>query len=345
MESNLEFFQQPEGSEYSRILFVKMSIDMRNACRILLEKVKIAVLDPFSRLQKARVRYHVAEMSAAPERGSAKRPKKEKTRHDKSVLAVTERLFATLEAITLFRDREPALDEITKRTGFPKSTTFRLLTSLERSGYLIQRQESRRYTLGNRFFDLVNSSLPYQRLISVARPYLNSLMLTFAESVNLGVLDSGLVAHIFCIESPKPYRVSATIGNRAPLHCTSMGKALAAFLSKEELDKIVMQHGLPKHTRRTITNLSGLVKELNVVRKTGVSHDNQEDVEGVECFGSPIFGTSPMPIASMSISGPSVRIGPQTEQIKRAVRETARRISIALGWSSSPRELEQRIRD
>jgi DNA-binding IclR family transcriptional regulator len=122
-----------------------------------------------------------------------------------------------------------------------------------------------------------------------------------------------------------------------------MGKALAAFLSKEELDKIVMQHGLPKHTRRTITNLSGLMKELKVVRKTGVSHDNQEDVEGVECFGSPIFGTSPMPIASMSISGPSVRIGPQTEQIKRAVRETARRISIALGWSSGPMELEQRI--
>jgi IclR family transcriptional regulator, KDG regulon repressor len=258
-----------------------------------------------------------------------------RSRSQKSFLAVTERLFLTLETISLFRDQEPTLDEVTKRTGLPKSTTFRLLTSLEQCGYLRQHKDTRRYALGERFFDLVNSSLPYQRLISVARPYLNSLMLTFAESVNLGVLDQGLVAHIFCVESPKPYRVSATVGNRAFLHCTSMGKALAAYLSPAELEETFMRHGLPQNTPRTIASLADLKKELERVRRTGVSHDNQEDVEGVECFGSPIFGTGTRPIASMSISGPSVRMRPRAEQLKLAVHETARRISIALGWTGA----------
>jgi len=278
----------------------------------------------------------ICHMSRPADRQSnrrSKKPSKTRLRRDKSSLAVTERLFTTLETIALFRDQEPTLDQVTKRTGFPKSTTFRLLMSLEKCGYLEQHKETRRYALGSRFFDIVNSALPYQRLIAVARPYFNSLMLTFAESVNLGVLDGDLVAHIFCVESPKPYRVSATVGDRAFLHCTSMGKALAAYLSAKELEQAFMRHGFPQRTCYTITNMSDLVKELEAIRRTGISHDNQEDVEGVECFGSPIFGTNPMPIASMSISGPSVRMGPRTEQIRSAVRETARRISIALGWT------------
>jgi len=279
-------------------------------------------------------RHPVPVQKRASRNPRVKSPGEGRVARDKSFLAVAERLFLTLETVVWFRDQEPTLDEVTRRTGLPKSTTFRLLNSLEKCGYLTQQKESGCYAPGARFFDLANGTLPYQRLIAVARPYLNSLMLTFAESVNLGVLDNGLVAHIFCIESPKPYRVSATIGNRAPLHCTSMGKALAAYLPPEALDKVVLQHGLPKHTSRTITNLKDLMKDLETVRKNGVSHDYQEDVEGVECFGAPVFGTSPLPIASMSISGPAIRIHPQAEPIQRAVRETARRISIALGWDS-----------
>jgi IclR family transcriptional regulator, KDG regulon repressor len=272
-------------------------------------------------------------MAKSSRRGRVRRAsRKEPVRGDRSFLAVSERLFTTLETVTLFGNQEPTLDEITRRTGFPKSTTFRLLNSLEKCGYLLQNKGSGCYSLGPRFFDLANSSLPYQRLIAIAKPYFNALWLTFLESVNLGVLDEGRVAHILSLESPKPYRVSATVGNRAPLHCTSMGKALAAYLPQDALDKIFLKYGLPQHTRFTITNPADIIREFAEIRETGVSHDGQEDVEGVECFGAPIFGPNAMPIAAMSISGPSVRIGPQAQQIAPAVRETARRISIALGW-------------
>lgn len=251
---------------------------------------------------------------------------------DKSFLAVAEKLFTTLETFTKYRDGDLSLDEITKRTGLPKSTTFRLLHSLEKCGYLVQNESSGLYSLGERFFDLANSTLPYQRLISIARPYLQSLMLTFAESANLGVYDDGMVAHIFAIDSPKPYRVSATIGNRGYLHCTSMGKALAAYLSKETLDEIFLRHGLPQRTSRTLTSMDAVMADLNKVRRTGISHDNQEDVEGVECFGSAIFDAEGHVLASISLSGPSVRMTPQAVPMQNAVRETARRISFALGW-------------
>jgi DNA-binding IclR family transcriptional regulator len=252
---------------------------------------------------------------------------------DKSFLAVAEKLFTTLETFTSYRTGDLALDEITKRTGLPKSTTFRLLNSLEKCGYLKKNEDSGRYSLGDRFFELANSTLPYERLISIARPYLQSLMLTFAESANLGVYDDGLVAHIFTIDSPKPYRVAATIGNRAYLHCTGMGKALAAYFPEKVLGGLLQKHGLPRRTRWTLTTMSQLRRELKGIRRTGISHDNQEDVEGVECFASAVFGADGQVLAAISLSGPAVRMGPQAAAMRRAVLETARRISFAFGWT------------
>ena len=161
---------------------------------------------------------------------------------------------------------------------------------------------------------------------------MHSLMLTFAESVNLGVYDDGMVAHIFAIDSPRPYRVTATIGNRAHLHSTGMGKAIAAHLASSELERVLLRLGLPSRTPNTITSIDALREELARIRESGVSHDNQEDVEGVECFAAPILGTNGAVVASMSISGPSVRMRGQAVALQDAVRETARRISFVLGW-------------
>jgi DNA-binding IclR family transcriptional regulator len=250
---------------------------------------------------------------------------------DKSFLAVAEKLFATLETFTGFPEEDLSLDEVTKLNGLPKSTTYRLLTSLEKAGFLAQSKNSGRYSLGDRFFDLTNSLLPHRRIISLARPYLNSLSLTFGESVNLGVFDDGMVAHIFTIESPKAYRVAATVGNRAYLHSTSMGKAIAAHLPRETMDTVFLRFGLPQRTRNTLTSMSQLLKELDRIRESGVSHDNQEDVEGVECFGAPIIGPKGALIGSMSISGPAVRMSTQGAAMEMAVRDTARTISFVLG--------------
>lgn len=274
-------------------------------------------------------------MKARTNQTQAKRGRGSATekRGDKSFLAVADKLFVTLETFTGYREGELSLDEVTRKTGLPKSTSFRLVSSLEKCGYLVQNKDTGRYMLGERFFNLANSTLPYPRLISLVKPYMNALMLTFAESVNLGVYDEGMVAHIFAIESPQPHRVSATVGNRAYLHCTGMGKALAAYMDRETLHQVFLKYGLPPRTPHTLTTEEAMFAELDQIRATGVSHDNQEDVEGVECFAAALFGADGKPVASMSVSGPAVRVSKQADSIAAAVRETARRISFALGWT------------
>jgi DNA-binding IclR family transcriptional regulator len=91
----------------------------------------------------------------------------------------------------------------------------------------------------------------------------------------------------------------------------------------------------------TLTTEEALFAELDRIRETGISHDNQEDVEGVECFAAVIMGAEGKPVASMSVSGPAVRMSKQTESIPAAVRETARRISFALGWTPTTTDAAQ----
>jgi IclR family transcriptional regulator, KDG regulon repressor len=251
---------------------------------------------------------------------------------DKSFVAVTEKLITILETLSRVGDGQLSLDDIAKDTALPKSTAHRLLNSLAGVGYVRQTSENGSYILADRFYELANSSLPNQRLISIARPLMNSLLQMFDESVNLGVYEEGMVTHIFALESARPYRVAATIGNRGYLHCTSMGKALGAFQSPEELERAFLKWGLPQHTRSTLTNIAEVLADFESIRATGVAHDNQEDVEGVECFGAPIFNAEGRVIASMSISGPSVRVTPQAEAIRNAVREFTLRISRVLGY-------------
>lgn len=251
---------------------------------------------------------------------------------DKSFVAVTEKLFTILETLSRVGDGQLTLDEIARDTALPKSTAHRLLNSLAGVGYVRQTSENGRYMLADRFFELANSSLPNQRLISIARPFMNSLLQSFDESVNLGVYDEGMVTHIFAMESARPYRVAATVGNRGHLHCTSMGKALGAFQSADELDRAFLRWGLPRRTRNTLTNMADVLADFENIRATGAAHDNQEDVEGVECFGAPIFNAEGRVVASMSISGPSIRVTPQAEAIRNAVLEFTLRISRVLGY-------------
>jgi DNA-binding IclR family transcriptional regulator len=259
-----------------------------------------------------------------------------KRRRDKSVVAVAEKIIRILETFSLFRKGGLTLEEITREVRLAKSTVHRLLHSLQKLGVVEQNGEGGSYSLGARFFELSNNALPYQRLIAVSRPLMKSLMVTFGESVNLSVYEDGMATQIFVVESPKAHRVAATVGDRVPLHTSSMGKSLAAFLPPEELAKALEQHGLPRRTNNTIVTRAAFEAELERVRQTGVAHDNQEDAEGVECVSSAIFSSEGQVVGAISISGPSVRMSKQLPAVGHAIHECASRISWLLGYKAPP---------
>jgi DNA-binding IclR family transcriptional regulator len=255
---------------------------------------------------------------------------------DKNFVGVTQKIFSVLEALSQQPKSGLPLDEITEITGMAKTTVHRLLYSMGKLGYIEQDPVTNLYSLSGKFFELGTNALPYQRLTVLAKPLMQSLLLTFGESVNLAVPMSGLAIYILVLESPKPHRVAAAVGNYSYFHCTSVGKSIAAFLSPEELEQSLIRYGLPAMTPSSITTRSRLEEELEKVRAEGVAVDNEENAQGIICVGGPIFASEGRPIAALSISGPSVRLSQNLPSVKTAVRETVQKVSLLLGHTLAP---------
>lgn len=270
-----------------------------------------------------------------------KTTKSRKSHHDKNFIGVTQRLFAVLEALSQQPKSGVALEEITQISGLPKTTVFRLLYSMHKLGFVEQDPDSSIYSLSGRFFELGANALPFQRLTVLARPLMQTLLLSFGESVNLAVPKLGGAIYISVLESPKPHRVAASIGGFSFLHSTSVGKCIAAYLKPEELEPQLSRHGMPPLTTTTIVSRQGLNEALARVRSEGVAVDNEENVQGIICVGGPIFASGKQPVAAMSVSGPAVRMSQNLPAIKTAVREAVQTISILLGAPEERPEISE----
>ena len=249
---------------------------------------------------------------------------------DKNFIAVTEKIFAVLESFNSNPHEPLSLDEITSSVGIAKTSAHRLVYSMRRLGY-IQQDSTGKYSLSEKFYAIGGNALPYQHLTSLSRPVLNQLVMRYGESVHIGVLESGVVLFVAVAPSQHAYRCAAEVGECNYAHSTALGKCLLANLEPADRDGILKSRGLPKMTDRTKTSRPQLELDLERIRVQGWALNDGENIEGVICVAAPIFGRGDQVIAALSMSGPSSRMHPVIEDLKKAVRNAAGRLSLLLG--------------
>src|SRR5262249_31759868 len=137
------------------------------------------------------------------------------------------------------------------------------------------------------------------------------------------VLQNGQVIHLDVIQSPNALRVAAFPGERNPLHCTALGKAILAFLPEDEVDALLDGYAMVKKTPKTITQKTHLRAHLGLVREHGVAIDLEENLSGVTCLAAPIFDHAGRVVAALSVSGPSSRMNAKLAAIKIDLRAAA----------------------
>src|ERR1700680_2601378 len=201
------------------------------------------------------------------------------------------------------------LKAICDLTGIHKSTAHSFMKHLERERYLI-RTEAGAYLIGPRLSQMSARGNQGATLQAVARPILWELWKSTQETVNLAVLDQGTVLYVEVIESPHEFRLSSRVGTRRSLHATALGKALAAFLSEDEKERVLATVQFQPLTPKTIMNLVQFRQELELIRKQGYAVDDEETTLGARCVSAPILGAGREVIAALSVSGPVTRISP-----------------------------------
>lgn len=217
-----------------------------------------------------------------------------------------------------------------------KSNVYRLLSTLKSKGYVEQSLETKKYTIGVKMVALGARILRNNDLYSQAKPIMKNMLRVTSETVHLAMLMDNQAVYIAQELSPKVISINTEIGQREPLHCTAVGKALVAFLPDEQLDAIIQELDFARHTARTITSPEMFKAHCLEIRERGYAVDNEELYKGVRCIGAPIRGYGGTVLASLGISGPSTRLWKdRILSLAEIVVEYAQEVSARLGYAPS----------
>ena len=225
-----------------------------------------------------------------------------------------------------------ALREVSAELEAPKSSLLPLLRALTARRYLEQAGTGE-YRLGPKALELGDGAPSHRALPDLARPALIELMRRTGETVFLGALttDRTAVVYVDIVQSEQIIRYAAGVGDRRPLHATSTGKAILAFLPVDEREEIVKLLTLVRETDRTVTTLSALRASLDDVRRHGVCVSVDELVRGATGIAAPIFDRQERVVGACAVGAPTDRVRPQLRQLAADVKSTARAISALLG--------------
>ncbi|MCF3934592.1 IclR family transcriptional regulator [Acuticoccus sp. M5D2P5] len=226
--------------------------------------------------------------------------------------------------------RDVTLTETVQELGLPKTTAFRYLQTLSAAAYLEYDAASDRYRAGPRFRALAGADRAFHALREAARPEMDALLDAFRETVNLAVLDNGMVVYIDIVDPGRSGRGQARVGHRHYLHSTSLGKAIAAFLPNAEKG-LVGPSELPARTINTLTDARRFRREVEAVRARGFAVERGENEDGQMCIGVPILDAARHPLAAISLSAPETRMpAERIETTAAALKSAAARIARAL---------------
>ena len=243
-------------------------------------------------------------------------------------------LLKAIDLMELFTPSEPRLTlvEISRRLDMPKSTAHNLLATLMSRGY-IEKVDRDHYALGTAAIALTQAVRVNVELRDRAAPLLRELADACRETVYLTVLERDHSLYIYGIESPHRLLARTAVGERVMLHCTSVGKAILAFLSPGEVEAIVARVGLPAFTSATITDPLALFEELKRIRARGYSTDVEEHELGTFCIGAPIRNERGQVIGSCSASGVDPEIvGARKAELSMRVIYCAQEMSRRMGY-------------
>lgn len=209
-----------------------------------------------------------------------------------------------LQILDLIADADRALGitEIATLLGLDKSSVSRLVKTLVNYDYAQPDTNSRGYLVGKRVRQISWHYLNRMPVREKAKPYLYRLVEQTGECAHTAVYSEGRALMIDDVEAEASLRVVGGIGRMIPLHCTAVGKALLAFADVPFPDL------LDVYTPRTVTDPEALRAHLEDVRDQGYALDDEEHQEGVRCLAAPVYDYMGSVIATIGISGPTVRV-------------------------------------
>ena len=239
-----------------------------------------------------------------------------------------ERAFSILRALSL----GPAgVTDLSERTGLPKSTVSRLLSSLDLERAVDQNDEGL-YQLGDGIAELGQALDNGQSAIDIARPHMAELMELTGEAVGLNRFDGSTVWTLLQIDDPDSSVVVRDWTDEAtPAHAVPAGLSALAFSSKA-IQHAFLNRELEQLTPRTMTSPKALQTRFQQIRDDGFAWVYREFTDDINSVAAPIADQTGRVTLAVHIHGPAFRFPGELDPLElgERVAATAHRIESQL---------------
>lgn len=218
------------------------------------------------------------------------------------------RALALLQLMARAQRSSWSLDELSRQSRLPKSTTHRLLETMITSGFVEHGVEPGYYRLGLQAAVVGSASMRLRRPDNLVQRTLDRVRSRTEESVGLAVLTDRHSVTVARSVSHQLLRWDIEVGGIFPAHAAAGGKVLLAALPPEELEsRYAGVQRLSKFTDATITSMTALRACLEQVREDGYAIDQEEYRPGLSCLCVPVRVRDVAPRHALGISVPTVR--------------------------------------
>lgn len=258
------------------------------------------------------------------------RPKSQFRESSAGTMQSLDRALGVLVAVS--RAGRATLTDLSLSLGVPTATTHRILTTLQKHGFVTFSDERQDWSIGIEAYRTGAAFMNRTSLTEVSRPVMRRLMEKTGETANLAIPDGAEVVFVEQVETLNPIRAFFARGTRTSMHASGTGKAILSSLPEGRVRQLLMGTGLTAFTDRTLVNPNDLFADLKVTHDRGYSFDQEERYSGMSCIGSVIYDEHHEAIGGVSISGPSTRFDPmRVPELGAIVAEAAAEITRNIG--------------
>ena len=235
-----------------------------------------------------------------------------------------------LELLGCFSRQTPTLSgaELARQLGVPRASVFRMLHTLEQTGFVERVGDSSHYRLGLGVLRLGFEYLASMELNEHGRPVIEALRDQSGYSAHLVVRDGREV--VFVAKAPGRSAIfqSIQVGARLPAHATVLGRLLLAGLSLADLNALYPDAALPVYTARTPSSVAALKALIDADRKAGYGISQGGFETGISTLAAPVFNDQAEVVAAVSITVPAQQLSDaQVAQLLPLVRSAAAQLT------------------
>ncbi|UVI29643.1 IclR family transcriptional regulator [Paenibacillus spongiae] len=221
-----------------------------------------------------------------------------------------------------------SLSDIARLLDMPPSSTHQLLQNMLSRGYLETDSSGKQFSIGYKIFEISSMCAKNTNLATQFETIGGRIAEEVNEGIMLGIRAGDHLVYVAQKNPPDPRRFAIQFSQSLPLYASASGKILLSGLTETMIRRLYPIEDLQPLTNLTITTVTGLLTELEMIRKEGIAYNRGESVEGISCISAPIYNSTGSIIAAVSVSIPDFR---KTEEIwnraLNSIREGGRLLS------------------